>query len=122
MSTTVAPPPPGADACDAAEEWQLPFSLPSFRNDLGALAASVREDWQRWAEQSVIIAGLAAQVPQDRDDWAWKSFVREVAVTRRCSDQSAAKEIFLSVALVQQHPRTLAVLRAGQLPAYSARV
>lgn len=107
---------------DPAEEWLLPFSLPSFRAELGALAASVQQDWQRWAEQAVLLAGLAAQVPSDADGWGWKSFVREVAIARRCSDQAAAKEVFLAVALVRSHPRTLALLQAGRLPMFNARV
>jgi hypothetical protein len=107
---------------DPAEEWLLPFSLPSFRAELGALATSVQQDWQRWAEQAVLLAGLAKQVPSDGDGWGWKSFVREVAVARRCSDQAAAKEVFLAVALVSHHPRTLALLRAGRMPMFHARV
>ena len=76
MSETVTAPAAdvvaAAEACDPDEEWLLPFSLPSFRTGLGELAGSVREDWQRWAEQAVTTAGLAAQVPQDGDGWGWK--------------------------------------------------
>src|SRR3954447_1277691 len=122
MTEAVAAPVTAADECDPAEEWLLPFSLPSFRTDVSALADSVRQDWQRWAEQAVLIARLAAQVPEDRDNWAWKSFLREVAVARRCSDQAAAKEVFLAVALVKHYPRTRALLQEGQLPLYNARV
>ncbi len=103
-----------------------PFDRAEFRSDLELLGASVRADWQRWAEQAIVIARLAAQVPAERGlagpSTPWKSFIREVAVARRCSDQGAAKEIFLAVALVQSHPRTLALLQDGLLPAYNARV
>ena len=104
------------------ERWQLPFSLPSFQASLTDLAASVQQGWRRWAEEAVLIAQLAAQVPRDEDDWGWKSFVREIALARRCSDQAAAKEVFLSVALARSHPRTLALLRAGRMPQFNARV
>src|SRR3954451_11338467 len=104
MTEAVTAPATAADECDPAEEWLLPFSLPSFRTDVSALADSVRQDWQRWAEQAVLIARLAAQVPEDRDNWGWKSFLREVAVARRCSDQAAAKEVFLAVAPGQALP------------------
>ncbi len=103
-----------------------PFDRPAFREALGALASSVRSDWQRWAEQAILIERMAAQVPAERgvtrEATPWKSFVREIAVARRCSDQAAAKEIYLAVALVRAHPRALSFLQAGQLPAYNARV
>ncbi|MCU1672864.1 MAG: endonuclease [Frankiales bacterium] len=100
-----------------------PFDQPLWRADLGELQASVRQGWQRYAEQAVLLARLAAQVPRDRrEDAAWKSFVREIAVVRRCSDRTAAKEIALAVALVTEHPHCLALVRAGQLPDYSAKV
>src|SRR3954447_26066322 len=99
MTEGPEPPAAGADGCEPAEEWLLPFSLPSFRTDLGSLAESVQQDWQRWAAQAVLITRLAGQVPEDTDGRAWKSFLREVAVARRCSDRAAAKEVFLAVAL-----------------------
>src|SRR5688572_18437247 len=101
-----------------------PFDLPEFRSDLAELASSVRQDWQRWAEQAIVLARLAKLIPASTrsDDPTWSSFVREVAVARRCSDQAAGKEIYLAVALVTSHPRTLELLRSGQLPAYTARV
>ena len=104
------------------ERWQLPFSLPSFQTSLADLAGSVQEGWKRWAEEAVLIAQLAAQVPRDEDGWGWKSFVREIAVARRCSDQAAAKEVFLALALTRSHPRTLELLRAGRMPQFNARV
>ena len=103
-----------------------PFDQQGWRDQLGQLAGSVRSDWQRYAEQAVLIAELARQVPRsssdDRGATAWKSFVREIAVACRCSDQAATKEIFLAVALSQTHRCTLALLRAGQMPEYSAKV
>lgn len=103
-----------------------PFDDPDWRADLQQVAAGAREEWQRWARQAELLARLARQVPAPsgtlREKTNWDSFVREIAVARRCSDQAAAKEIFLAVALVRHHPRTLALLHAGQLPAYSAKV
>lgn len=102
-----------------------PFARDEFRADLSDLSSSVREDWRRWAEQAIVIERLADQVPEEQGltqvPTDWKSFVREIAVARRCSDQAAAKEIYLAVALVRHHPRTLALLQAGQLPAFNAR-
>jgi hypothetical protein len=102
-----------------------PFSREDFRADLADLSSSVREDWRRWAEQAVVIERLAAQVPDEhgitREPTQWKSFLREIGVARRCSDQAAAKEVYLSVALVRDHPHTLALLKAGQLPLFNAR-
>src|SRR6476469_3266119 len=103
-----------------------PFDRDDFRADVVALADLVREDWKRWTDQAVLTARLAAQVPSDRGEQrvptAWKSFVREVAVARRCSDQAAAKEVFLSIALVRSFRRALALLQTGQLPLYNAKV
>jgi hypothetical protein len=104
-----------------------PFDRQEWRDRLGQLAGSVRDDWRRYAEQAVLTAELAREVPwSSREDRrgarAWKSFVREIAVARRCSDQSAAKEIFLAVALTKAHPRTLALLKAGVMPEYNAKV
>src|SRR3954465_6514329 len=86
-----------------------PFDRDDFRADLVKLAHSVREDWQRWAQQAVLIARMAAQVPEENGHvnhgTPWKSFLREIAVARRCSDQTAAKEVFLSVSLVKNFPR-----------------
>ncbi|MCU1589635.1 MAG: hypothetical protein JWP11_891 [Frankiales bacterium] len=105
--------------------WEA-FARPEFRDDLELLATSVRADGERWAEQAIVTARLAAQVPCEagitRTATAWKSFVREIAVARRCSDQAAAKEIYLSVALTTSHPKTLAFLQTGRLPLYNARV
>jgi hypothetical protein len=102
-----------------------PFDREDFRTDMAALASSVRDDWMRWAEQAVVIERLATQVPEERGvthtATEWKSFVREIAVARRCSDQSAAKEIYLAVALVRDHPRTFALVRDGLMPAFNAR-
>ncbi|MEO6206165.1 MAG: DUF222 domain-containing protein [Mycobacteriales bacterium] len=104
-----------------------PFDCPDWQARLGELAGSVRREWQRYAEQAVLTAGLAAQVPAGeggdwRDRLSWSSFVREVAVARRCSDQAAGKEIYLAVALVRSHPRTLGLLQAGLMPVWNARV
>lgn len=102
-----------------------PFGREDFRADLATLRSSIRDDWRRWAEQAVVIERLAAQVPEERGltnvPTEWKSFVREIAVARRCSDQAAAKEIYLAVALVRHHPRSLALLQAGRLPLFNAR-
>ena len=128
MSTAFADAPPALLA-RAAEEgvaenehWRLPFSLPSFQTKVAALRESVVAGWQRWTEQAVLTAELAELVPRDDEDWGWKSFVREVAVARQCSDQAAAKEVFLAVALVTSHPRTLELLRAGRMPQFHAVV
>jgi hypothetical protein len=108
------------------EEISAPFDDPDWRADLGALAGHARQDWQRWAVECELLARLAAAVPAARglvrEPTEWKSFLREVAVGRRCSDQAAGKEVFLAVALVRSHPRTLELLRAGLLPAFHARV
>src|SRR5689334_14728175 len=104
----------------ANEVWRLPFSLPSFRTGLTALRGSVVAGWQRWAEEAVLIAYLAGQVQRDSEDWAWKSFLREVALARSCSDRAAAKEVFVAVALVQTHPTTLELVRGGRMPQYNA--
>ena len=102
-----------------------PFDDDDFRADLALLKGSVCEDWKRWAEQAVITARLAQQVPRHAFDGTgstpWNSFIREIAVARRCSDQAAAKEVFLSVGLTR-HPRTLALLSAGRMPLWNARV
>ncbi len=103
-----------------------PFQDTGFRADVELLASSTRQGWQRWAAEAVIVSRLAAQVPREAvdriGDLAWKSFVREIAVLRRCSDQAAGKEIYLAVALTTSFPRTLALLQAGQLPRYQAHV
>ena len=112
-------------AVDAPWSVNDPFDQDDFRADLATLAGSVRDDWRRWAAQARVIERLASQVPQEQGSTTvptqWKSFVREVAVARRCSDQAAAKEIYLSVALVRDHPHTLALLQTGQLPLFNAR-
>src|SRR3954462_6407649 len=82
------------------ERWLLPFSAPGFRAGVQSLRASVQDGWRRWAAEAELIAELAGQVPDDRDGWGWKSFVREVALARQCSDRAAAKEVFVAVALV----------------------
>jgi hypothetical protein len=101
------------------------FDQPAFQADLRALAGGTREEAQRWAAKAELIARLAAQVPDDngyrKDATPWNSFVREIAVALRCSDQTAGKEIYLSVALVDCYPRTLAMLKCGSLPVYNAR-
>ena len=103
-----------------------PFQDTGFRADLELLATSTRQGWQRWASEAVIVSRLAAQVPREAvdriGDLAWKSFVREIAVLRRSSDQAAGKEIYLAVALTTSFPRTLSLLQAGQLPRYQAQV
>ncbi|MFN2523566.1 MAG: hypothetical protein ABR614_09700 [Mycobacteriales bacterium] len=110
-----------------AEVRDAPFDAPEWRARLEQLAGSVRLEWQRYAEQAVLTAALAADVPGStsdnrRDRLTWSSFVREVAVARRCSDQAAGKEIFLAVALVRSHPRTLSLLQAGLMPEWNAKV
>ncbi|MCA1722355.1 MAG: DUF222 domain-containing protein, partial [Actinobacteria bacterium] len=103
-----------------------PFDEPEFQAELAGLQQSVREGWQRWAEEAVVIAQLAARVPRAPSDTRggtpWTSFLREIAVARRCSDQAAAKEVFLALSLTRQHPRTLALLRDGRMPQWHARV
>jgi hypothetical protein len=108
------------------EDLHAPFDDPGWRADLSGLAEHNRQGWQRWAAECELIARLAAQVPAEtglvRESTAWRSFLREVAVARRCSDQAAGKEVFLAVALVQSHPVTLRLLKSGLLPAFNARV
>jgi hypothetical protein len=103
-----------------------PFDRDDFRADVAALGDSVRHGWQRWAAECRLIARLAAQVPRTpfdtRGPTDWTSFLREIAVARRCSDQAAAAEVHVAVALVAAHPRTMALLEAGTLPQYHARV
>ena len=117
--------PRGWDDYDPAEPF-APFDRPAFRADVSELAESSRESSVRWAHECRLIARLAAQVtriPGDtRGPTAWNSFIREIAVARRCSDQAAGNEIDLAVSLVAVHPRTLALLEAGELPQFRARV
>jgi hypothetical protein len=102
-----------------------PFDRDEFRADLEDLAASARDGWVRWAHECGIIARTAAQVPRSSFDTRgatpWTSFLREIAVAKRCSDQAAASEIQIAVALVAVHPMTLRLLEAGLLPQYNAR-
>lgn len=102
-----------------------PFDRDDFRAGLAELAGSARDSWVRWAQECRVIARLAAQVPRSRLDTRgatpWTSFLREIAVAKRCSDQAAASEIQIAVALVAVHPRTLSMLEAGTLPQYNAR-
>src|SRR4051812_30000820 len=91
-----------------------PFDRDDFQSDVAELADLARDGWVRWAHECRLIARLAAQVPRSafdtRGPTAWTSFVREIAVARRCSDQAAANDIHVAVALVAVHPRTLALL------------
>ena len=102
-----------------------PFDRDEFRADLADLAGSARDGWVRWAYECRIIARTAAQVPRSpfdtRGATPWTSFLREIAVAKRCSDQAAANEIQIAVALVAVHPRTLSLLESGTLPQYNAR-
>src|SRR5690348_13184429 len=99
-----------------------PFDRDDFRADLDDLGASARDGWIRWAHECRLIARLAAQVPRSpfdtRGATPWTSFLREIAVAKRCSDQAAANEIHVAVALIAVHPQTLALLEAGLLPQY----
>jgi hypothetical protein len=117
--------PRGWDHYDPAEPF-APFDRPAFRADVSSLAESSRETWVRWAHECRVIARLAAQVPRvpfdTRGPTAWTSFIREIAVAKRASDQAAANEIDTAVALVAVHPRTLALVEEGELPQFRARV
>ena len=103
-----------------------PFDRDEFRADISDLAECSRDSSRRWAHECRVIARLAAQVPRfpwdTRGPTAWTSFIREIAVARRCSDQAAANEIDVAVALIAVHPRTLALLEEGELPQFRARV
>src|SRR3954447_27017533 len=112
----------GPDGVAANERWLLPFSRPEFQAGVQSLRASVEDGWRRWADEAELIAELAGQVPGDPDGWGWKSFLREVAVARRCSDRAAAKEVFVAVALVRSHPTTLELVRPGRMPQFNALV
>jgi hypothetical protein len=102
-----------------------PFDRDEFQSDIAELADLARDNSVRWAHECRVIARLAAQVPRSAFDTRgatpWTSFVREIAVARRCSDQAAANDIHIAVALVAVHPRTLALLEAGAIPQYNAR-
>src|SRR4051812_32835874 len=91
-----------------------PFDRDDFRADVSELAESSRESSRRWAHECRVIARLAAQVPRapwdTRGATPWTSFIREIAVAKRCSDQAAANEIHVAVALLAVHPRTLSLL------------
>src|SRR3954471_24696576 len=97
-----------------------PFDHDDFRADVSELAESSREGWMRWAHECRVIARLAAQVPRapwdTRGPTPWTSFLREIAVAKRCSDQAAANEVHVAVALLAVHPRTLSLLESGELP------
>src|SRR3954466_11832546 len=91
-----------------------PFDHADFRADVAELAESSRESSRRWAHECRLIARLAAQVPRapgdTRGPTPWTSCRREIAVAKRCSDQAAANEIHLAVALLAVNPRTLSLL------------
>ena len=93
-----------------------PFDRDDFRSDLADLADSARDGWIRWAHECRLIAGLAAQVPRSRFDTRgatpWTSFLREIAVARRCSDQAAANEIQIAaLTLKSRTPKATAAIR-----------
>jgi hypothetical protein len=119
------PRPKGWDHVDPADPFG-PFDHDDFRAGVAALAESSREGGVRWATECGVIARLGAQVPRKpwdtRGPTDWTTFIREIAVARRCSDQAAANEIDTAVALVAVHPRTLALLEEGELPQFRARV
>jgi hypothetical protein len=103
-----------------------PFVDPTWRAGLAALSDSLHVLAVRLVEDSRTIVALASRVPRspgdERGGSPWTSFVREVAVARRVSDQAASSEIALAQALVRQHPQTVAELLAGRAPAHRARV
>jgi hypothetical protein len=103
-----------------------PFDCEDFRADLVAVAGFAVERSRSWAAECVLLARMAARIPRSawdtRGSTPWTSFLREIALARRCSDQAAAAEVALAVALVAAHPRTLALLRAGVIAQYNARV
>jgi hypothetical protein len=113
-------------ATPPAQDLFGPFDHDDFRADLATLSSSVRDGWQRWAAECIVIARLAVQIPRTpfdtRGATPWTSFLREIAVARRCSDQAAASEFKVAVALVAAHPRTLSLLQAGVMPQFHARV
>jgi hypothetical protein len=96
------------------------FEEPSFRAELAGLVESTREASRRYAADAELIARLAARVPRragdERGGTPWTSFLREVAVARRCSDLAASAEVRRAVRLVACHPRALELLWAGELP------
>ncbi|MCU1692235.1 MAG: endonuclease [Frankiales bacterium] len=106
---------PGPDAPWSAEEL-----LPGLEQ----LASSSRIASRRAARDAIVLAGLAARVPRvagdERGASAWTSFLREVAVARRCSDRGASSEVARSVQLVRM-PVTLDLLHRGELPEAHAR-
>lgn len=103
-----------------------PFEEPEFRAGLATLTGSVQEASRRWAADVMVLAALASSMPRhpndERGGTPWTSFLREVAVARRASDQAAASEVHLACALVESHPVTLGLLRSGRLPVLRARV
>ncbi|MCW2777351.1 MAG: hypothetical protein JWN17_1076, partial [Frankiales bacterium] len=97
----------------------VPWDATDLLPGLTRLTASSRAASTRAAEDAVLLADLAARVPRapgdERGGTAWTSFLREVAVARRCSDRAAAADVAQAVQLVRM-PVTLGLLRSGDLP------
>ncbi|MCW2605888.1 MAG: endonuclease [Frankiales bacterium] len=105
---------------DAELRWDASDLLPGLEQ----LASSSRIASRRAARDAVVLAELAARVPRrpgdERGATAWTSFLREVAVARRCSDRAAASEVAHAVQLVRM-PVTLDLLGRGELPPSQVR-
>lgn len=103
-----------------------PFSDPAWRADLALLSNSVRAGALLMARDCEAVATLAAWVPRslgdERGGTPWTSFVREVAVAKRISDQAAHAEVALSQPLLACHRVLLDALHAGRVPPQRARL
>lgn len=103
-----------------------PFEDPAWRDDLALLSHSVRAGALLMARDCEAIVCLAERVPRspgdERGGTPWTSFVREVAVAKKISDQAAHAEVELSQRLLACHPVALAALHAGRVPAQRARL
>jgi hypothetical protein len=126
MTETAERPAAQQAAVEELERGLGPFDDPGWRADLAALDVSTRLAAVMLADDAVTIAALAARVPRspgdERGGTPWTSFVREVAVVKKISDRAAHGEVALALALVDRHPRTLALLHAGAVPAGRARL
>jgi len=102
----------------AAFEAQLPWLREDFQADLARLAESTAVAARQYAADAVVIARLAGQVPRrpgESGSTAWTSFIREVALARKCSDRAAGHLVDAAVRLVTCLPRALALLTEGVL-------
>ena len=100
-----------------ALEDDVPWERDAFRAGLASLTSSSQAASKQFAAELVVLAALAAQVPRCLNDEAgaspWTSFLREIAVARRCSDRAAASDVRAAVRLTTALPRTFGLLQDG---------